>query len=399
MLESLDNKVREIVDGSITDYNFPIPLISPDQVVVSVDYGIDFMDNGFQKQVEVLTEIDYEIIEFSSLGCTVRLTKEKAKEISGYILEIRRVQPLKQELNLPEHNRLSSKALETQLDKIVMMIQQLKRSLDLCLKVPDGAEVDQDLIWENFLCLISYSETLKKYTEYLDEKLSELIPEILLDISEAITKHNDDQEAHSSIISTAVSKAVTEAMAGLDGDSIIAEHNSSAVAHQVAITAHNADWDAHSETLRYMMDQHYIDSTAHSAEITNAMNKAIEESKKNIAEAIATMKNEWAASFPDYEKAVSRVFNTTYTAETNGFIGVYIKGPTLKEGFEFKIIVNNGTPLPIGLHLFWNEPHAVFQMFPIKAGDTYEIAMYHEGSSSKYTDSSHFSPMYFIPAK
>ena len=193
MLESLDNKVREIVDGSITDYNFPIPLISPDQVVVSVDYGIDFMDNGFQKQVEVLTAIDYEIIEFSPLGCTVRLTKEKAKEISGYILEIRRVQSLKQELNLPEHNRLSSKALETQLDKIVMMIQQLKRSLDLCLKVPDGAEVDQDLIWENFLCLISYSETLKKYTAYLDEKLSELIPEILLDISEAITKHNDDQ--------------------------------------------------------------------------------------------------------------------------------------------------------------------------------------------------------------
>ena len=399
MLESLDNKVREIVDGSITDYNFPIPLISPDQVVVSVDYGIDFMDNGFQKQVEVLTEIDYEIIEFSPLGCTVRLTKEKAKEISGYILEIRRVQPLKQELNLPEHNRLSSKALETQLDKIVMMIQQLKRSLDLCLKVPDGAEVDQDLIWENFLCLISYSETLKKYTAYLDEKLSELLPEILLDISEAITKHNDDQEAHSSIISTAVSKAVTEAMAGLDGDSIIAEHNSSAVAHQAAITAHNADWDAHSKTLRYMMDQHYIDSTAHSAEITNAMNKAIEESKKNIAEAIATMKNEWAASFPDYEKAVSRVFNTTYTAETNGFIGVYIKGPTLKEGFEFKLIVNNGNPLPIGLHLFWNEPHAVFQMFPIKAGDTYEIAIYHEGSSSKDTDSSHFSPMYFIPAK
>lgn len=399
MLESLDNKVREIVDGSITDYNFPIPLISPDQVVVSVDYGIDFMDNGFQKQVEVLTAIDYEIIEFSPLGCTVRLTKEKAKEISGYILEIRRVQSLKQELNLPEHNRLSSKALEAQLDKIVMMIQQLKRSLDLCFKVPDGAEVDQDLIWENFLCLISYSETLKKYTAYLDEKLSELLPEILLDISEAITNHNDDQEAHSSIISTAVSKAVTEAMAGLEGDSIIAEHNSSAAAHQAAITAHNADWDAHSETLRYMMDQHYIDSTAHSAEITNAMNKAIEESKKNIAEAIATMKNEWAASFPDYEKAVSRVFNTTYTAETNGFIGVYIKGPTLKEGFEFKLIVNNGNPLPIGLHLFWNEPHAVFQMFPIKAGDTYEIAIYHEGSSSKDTDSSHFSPMYFIPAK
>lgn len=388
MLESLDNKVREIVDGSITDYNFPIPLISPDQVVVSVDYGIDFMDNGFQKQVEVLTAIDYEIIEFSPLGCTVRLTKEKAKEISGYILEIRRVQSLKQELNLPEHNRLSSKALETQLDKIVMMIQQLKRSLDLCLKVPDGAEVDQDLIWENFLCLISYSETLKKYTEYLDEKLSELLPEILLDISEAITKHNDDQEAHSSIISTAVSKAVTEAMAGLEGDSIIAEHNSSAVAHQAAITAHNADGNAHSETLRYMMDQHYVDPTAHSSVIESA-----------IQEATDNIKKEWAASFPDYEKAVSRVFNTTYTAETNGFIGVYIKGPTIKEGFEFKLIVNNGNPLPIGLHLFWNEPHAVFQMFPIKAGDTYEIAIYHEGSSSKDTDSSHFSPMYFIPAK
>ena len=93
------------------------------------------------------------------------------------------------------------------------------------------------------------------------------------------------------------------------------------------------------------------------------------------------------------------MFNTTYTADTNGFIGVYIKGPTLKEGFEFKLIVNNGNPLPIGLHLFWNEPHAVFQMFPIKAGDTYEIAIYHEGSSSKDTDSSHFSPMYFIPAK
>ena len=392
MLESLDNKVREIVDGSITDYNFPIPLISPDQVVVSVDYGIDFMDNGFQKQVEVLTAIDYEIIEFSPLGCTVRLTKEKAKEISGYILEIRRVQSLKQELNLPEHNRLSSKALETQLDKIVMMIQQLKRSLDLCLKVPDGAEVDQDLIWENFLCLISYSETLKKYTEYLDEKLSELLPEILLDISEAITKHNDDQEAHSSIISTAVSKAVTEAMAGLEGDSIIAEHNSSAVAHQAAITAHNADWDAHSETLRYMMNQHYVDPTAHSSVIESAIESAIQEATDNI-------KKEWAASFPDYEKAVSRVFNTTYTAETNGFIGVYIKGPTLKEGFEFKLIVNNGNPLPIGLHLFWNEPHAVFQMFPIKAGDTYEIGIYHEGSSSKDTDSSHFSPMYFIPAK
>lgn len=388
MLESLDNKVREIVDGSITDYNFPIPLISPDQVVVSVDYGIDFMDNGFQKQVEVLTAIDYEIIEFSPLGCTVRLTKEKAKEISGYILEIRRVQSLKQELNLPEHNRLSSKALEAQLDKIVMMIQQLKRSLDLCFKVPDGAEVDQDLIWENFLCLISYSETLKKYTAYLDEKLSELLTEILLDISEAITNHNDNQEAHSSIISTAVSKAVTEAMAGLGGDTIIAEHNSSAVAHQAAITAHNADGNAHSETLRYMMDQHYVDPTAHSSVIKSA-----------IQEATDNIKKEWAASFPDYEKAVSRVFNTTYTAETNGFIGVYIKGPTLKEGFEFKLIVNNGNPLPIGLHLFWNEPHAVFQMFPIKAGDTYEIAIYHEGSSSKDTDSSHFSPMYFIPAK
>ena len=339
-----------------------------------------------------MTAIDYEIIEFSPLGCTVRLTKEKAKEISGYILEIRRVQSLKQELNLPEHNRLSSKALETQLDKIVMMIQQLKRSLDLCLKVPDGAEVDQDLIWENFLCLISYSETLKKYTEYLDEKLSELLPEILLDISEAITKHNDDQEAHSSIISTAVSKAVTEAMAGLEGDSIIAEHNSSAVAHQAAITAHNADWDAHSETLRYMMNQHYVDPTAHSSVIESAIESAIQEATDNI-------KKEWAASFPDYEKAVSRVFNTTYTAETNGFIGVYIKGPTIKEGFEFKLIVNNGNPLPIGLHLFWNEPHAVFQMFPIKAGDTYEIAIYHGGSSSKDTDSSHFSPMYFIPAK
>jgi hypothetical protein len=128
MIESTKNKVVFKIDENLT-FPFPYRFYRKEDLQVFVDgkkllYGTDFT---------VEDKPDYEN------GANVCLLLSDAK---GKNLAILRVLPAVQSTSLPERGKLPSDALENQLDKIVMVQQQLQEEVDRCAKVPATSDMD-----------------------------------------------------------------------------------------------------------------------------------------------------------------------------------------------------------------------------------------------------------------
>lgn len=81
--------------------------------------------------------VEYSIADSSSYEHGANVTLLTAPP-SGAIVTIKRVLPVKQGLELPNHGKLPTESLETQLDHIVMVQQQHAEELDRAFKVPIG---------------------------------------------------------------------------------------------------------------------------------------------------------------------------------------------------------------------------------------------------------------------
>ena len=86
--------------------------------------------------------VEYSIADSSSYEHGANVTLLTAPP-NGAIVTIKRVLPVKQGLELPNHGKLPTESLETQLDHIVMVQQQHAEELDRAFKVPIGGSASQ----------------------------------------------------------------------------------------------------------------------------------------------------------------------------------------------------------------------------------------------------------------
>ena len=86
--------------------------------------------------------VEYFIADSSSYEHGANVTLLTAPP-NGAIVTIKRVLPVKQGLELPNHGKLPTESLETQLDHIVMVQQQHAEELDRAFKVPIGGSASQ----------------------------------------------------------------------------------------------------------------------------------------------------------------------------------------------------------------------------------------------------------------
>lgn len=117
MLETTSNKIVYEIKSDSKIFAFPIRFFQPSDIVCYLD-NVE-LENGVDFSVE--TKTDY------SSGANITLNIPVS---AGSKLAILRILPEIQETSLPEYGKLPSSSLEKQLDKIVMICQQLKEVLD-----------------------------------------------------------------------------------------------------------------------------------------------------------------------------------------------------------------------------------------------------------------------------
>ena len=128
MIETTNNKVVYTVANNPV-FAFPIRILSTSDVhcYLNTDDTVTELVRG--------TDFSVESIGDYSRGVNVRLL---GTLIPGSKLTITRVVPMTQDVNLPTWGKIPSAALERQLDKIVMIAQQLRETLDRTLVFPQG---------------------------------------------------------------------------------------------------------------------------------------------------------------------------------------------------------------------------------------------------------------------
>ncbi len=122
MIENQDSK-RIFTVGTSAVFPFNVRFFKPDNLRC-------YLENG-QGNSELLTlDVDYSVeVKASYLsGATVRLLRYPLP--SGKKLVIQRILPLTQDISLPNGGKLPSESLEYQLDKVVMMLQQLQEAIN-----------------------------------------------------------------------------------------------------------------------------------------------------------------------------------------------------------------------------------------------------------------------------
>ncbi|MBR2510441.1 MAG: hypothetical protein IKB71_11955 [Lentisphaeria bacterium] len=107
MIESTNNKVVFSVDENMT-FPFPYRFFRKEDLQVFLD----------EKKLQSGTDYSIEDKTDYSLGANITLNVADAK---GKNLVVLRVLPVIQETSLPEKGKLPSGAIETQLDKIIMI--------------------------------------------------------------------------------------------------------------------------------------------------------------------------------------------------------------------------------------------------------------------------------------
>lgn len=125
MLETRQNKVTYQI-GSEASYPFNIRFIDPSNIhcYLNQDLTVRELESG---------EFRVEYKESYENGSNIILTMNPMPA-SG-TLTIMRILPETQDLALPNTGKLPSESMEIQLDKIIMLIQQLKEELERCIKV------------------------------------------------------------------------------------------------------------------------------------------------------------------------------------------------------------------------------------------------------------------------
>lgn len=137
MIESTNNKVVFSVDENMT-FPFPYRFFEKENIQVFLD----------EKKLQSGTDYSIEDKTDYSLGANITLNVADAK---GKNLVVIRVLPVIQETSLPEKGKLPSEAIETQLDKIVMIQQQFGEELERCAKLPVYTQTDAVEYLENLV--------------------------------------------------------------------------------------------------------------------------------------------------------------------------------------------------------------------------------------------------------
>lgn len=143
MIETTDNKVVYVV-GSDPVFTFPIPFFSAGDIHCYLNDGVG--------ETELVRGIDFvvEVKEDYTSGANVELREI----VPGSRLTIMREIPLTQDVNLPEYGKIPSTALETQLDKTIMIAQQMKEELDRSVKVRPTDEMTPEDLMQNLVDVI-----------------------------------------------------------------------------------------------------------------------------------------------------------------------------------------------------------------------------------------------------
>ena len=137
MIESINNKVVFSVDENMT-FPFPYRFFRKEDLQVFLD----------EKKLQIGTDYSIQDKTDYSLGANITLNVAEAK---GKNLVVLRVLPVIQETSLPEKGKLPSGAIETQLDKIIMIQQQFGEELERCAKLPVYTQTDAVEYLENLV--------------------------------------------------------------------------------------------------------------------------------------------------------------------------------------------------------------------------------------------------------
>ena len=156
MIESVSNKLVYTV-GSGTQFAFNLRFTAPEEIHCYILRG--------NEETELVRGVDFsvEVKSDYSSGALITLTpgSDLLPELpAGAVLSICRELPYIQSTALPDHGKLPSEMLELQLDKLVMMIQQLREICSRALTVPHGmTDSDADSVFQNFHQLARRAET------------------------------------------------------------------------------------------------------------------------------------------------------------------------------------------------------------------------------------------------
>ena len=150
MIETTTNKMVYVVADNPV-FAFPIPFFVPGDIHCYLYDG--------DTETELVRDDDFTVevkADYSS-GANVTLL---VPLVSGNKLTIVREVPLTQDVNLPEYGKLPTAPLEAQLDKFIMICQQLKEVAARSFAVPHGMDdYDNDEIYNAFRDLVNNAET------------------------------------------------------------------------------------------------------------------------------------------------------------------------------------------------------------------------------------------------
>lgn len=150
MIETTTNKVVYVVADNPL-FAFPIPFFAPSDIHCYLYDGDNETELVRGTDFTVETQDDY------SHGANVTLL---GTLVPGNKLTIAREVPMTQDVNLPEYGKLPTTALEEQLDKFIMICQQLKEISARSFAVPHGMDdYDNKEIYNAFRQLVNNAET------------------------------------------------------------------------------------------------------------------------------------------------------------------------------------------------------------------------------------------------
>lgn len=149
MIETTGNK-QVYITGSGPRYPFSIPFFSVEDIHCYVYTA------GDERELVAGEDYEVEVLSDYSHGSTVILL---ASVPAGSRLSIVREVELTQDVNLPEYGKIPTSALEMQLDKLVMICQQLKEITMRSFAVPHGMEdYDNEEIYRAFQQMVRSAE-------------------------------------------------------------------------------------------------------------------------------------------------------------------------------------------------------------------------------------------------
>lgn len=139
MIETRECKWCYVV-GTEAVYPFPVRFLAAE------DVRCYLAQDGEERELTAGTEFAVEVKADYSTGANITLLLDPLPE--GAVLAILRDTPVKQLLSLPEFGKLPAVGLETSLDKLTMIVQELSEVAGRCIKVPVTEETDPEEVYQ-----------------------------------------------------------------------------------------------------------------------------------------------------------------------------------------------------------------------------------------------------------